>query len=60
MLYYLQSVELFMFQNGENMPPEAKSLFGRYHGNGMAIKVSRWLCDFYAIRNQLRQLFLAL
>ena len=57
MIYYLKSVEFFMFQKVENMLLAAKSLFGRCHGNGMAIKVSFWLCDFYVIRNQLRQLF---
>ena len=36
---------------------EAKSLTGRCHGNGMTITVSLWLCDFYVIRNLLRQLF---
>ena len=59
MLYYLKSVKFFMFQKVENMLLEAKSLIGRCHGNGIAIKVSLWLCDFYVIRNQLCQLFLA-
>ena len=36
---------------------EGKTISGRYHGNDMAITVSLWLCDFYAIRNQLRQPF---
>ena len=40
MLYYLKSVKFFMFQKVENMLLEAKSLFGRCHGNGIAIKVS--------------------
>ena len=45
------------FPKLENMLAEAKSLPGRCHGNDLAITVFLWLCDFYVIRNQLRQLF---
>ena len=48
-----------IFQKLENMLLDAKSLTGRCHGNGMTITVSLGLCDFYVIRNLLRQLFLA-
>ena len=49
----------FYFSQTGKMLLEAKSLSGRCHGNGMAIAVSLWLCDFHVIRNLWRQLFLA-
>ena len=54
-----KSVFFFIFPELENMLLAAKSLSGRCHGNDMIKTVSLWLCDFYVMRNLLRQPFLA-